>query len=191
MSGFSAGFSGWALGLPQAEWRVIAATVLMAALLVGAGPSLPERPDGHDAVWSQSANAGSVAESVSAQSTPYSIVAQSTGSAPPHEAAPGRPAFDKSGLGLSRAQKRIIYENTSGDRKHPLPEDQPMVVGSGIPDTVILNEMPIHVKDEIGLLRDFKFAVLGDARAVLIVDPATRIIVDVVTQSDAEKDTGK
>lgn len=144
MNGFSAGFSGGVFWLPQADWRAIAATALMAALLVGAGPSLPERPDGHDAVWSQSANAGPVL----AESAPvHSIVAQSTGSAPPHEAVPGRPGFDKSGLGLSPAQKRIIYENTSGDRNHPLPADQPMVVGSGIPD--------------------------------------------VVTQSDAEKDTGK
>jgi hypothetical protein len=43
------------------------------------------------------------------------------------------------------------------------------------------------VKDEVGVLRDFKFAVLPDARSVLIVDPANRKIVDIVTKDDAAK----
>ena len=97
------------------------------------------------------------------------------------ESAPGMP-----GIGLTPVQKRIIYENTSGERQQRVPEEQ-VSLGAPIPDSVILNEMPVHVKDEIGVLRDFKFAVLQDARSVLIVDPAQRKIVDIVTRDDATK----
>jgi hypothetical protein len=98
---------------------------------------------------------------------------------PANEAAPGMP-----GIGLTPKQKRIIYENTSSDRPQRVAED--VSVGKEIPDSVILNEMPIHVKDEVGVLRDFKFAVLQEARSVLIVDPANRKIVDIVTRDDAK-----
>ncbi|MFZ0399852.1 MAG: hypothetical protein WAL03_02050, partial [Pseudolabrys sp.] len=60
-----------------------------------------------------------------------------------------------------------------------------LTVGSTIPDSLMLNTMPIAVKDQIGgLLRDFKFVKLtGDN--ILIVDPASRKIVDIVTKQEA------
>lgn len=109
----------------------------------------------------------------------FSAQAQSTGAT--GEAAPGL-----KGIGLTPVQKRIIYENTSGERQQRVPDDQ-VSLGAPIPDSLMLNEMPVHVKDEIGLLRDFKFAVLQDAQSVLIVDPANRKIVDIVTRDDAAK----
>jgi hypothetical protein len=102
-------------------------------------------------------------------------------SVPPGETAPG-----VKGIGLTPVQRRLIYENTSGERQQRVPEDQ-VSLGAPVPDSVILNEMPVHVKDEVGVLRDFKFAVVQDARSVLIVDPASRKIVDVVTRDDAAK----
>jgi hypothetical protein len=42
--------------------------------------------------------------------------------------------------------------------------------------------MPVSVKDRIGLLRDFKFAKLTD-ETIMIVDPARRRIVDIVTKA--------
>jgi hypothetical protein len=105
--------------------------------------------------------------------------AQSVGAAV--ESAPGVP-----GIGLTPVQKRMIYDNTSGERQQRVPENQ-VSLGAPVPDSVMLNEMPVHVKDEIGVLRDFKFAVLPDAQAVLIVDPASRRIMDIVTRADAEK----
>lgn len=109
------------------------------------------------------------------------LAAQAQSSTASVEAAPG-----VKGIGLTPVQKRLIYENTSGERPQRIPEDQ-VSLGAPIPDSVILNEMPIHVKDEIGVLRDFKFAVLPDARSVLIVDPAKRTIVDIVTRDEATK----
>jgi hypothetical protein len=48
---------------------------------------------------------------------------------------------------------------------------------------VILREIPIAVKDRVGLLRDFKFAKAAD-ETIVIVDPAKRQIVDIVTKAD-------
>lgn len=97
------------------------------------------------------------------------------------EAAPGM-----KGIGLTPAQRRMIYENTSGERQQPVPEGQALTPGTPVPDSWMLNEMPVHVKDEVGVLRDFKFAVVQQAQSVLIVDPASRTIVDVVTRDDAK-----
>jgi len=44
--------------------------------------------------------------------------------------------------------------------------------------------MPIAVKDQIGLLRDFKFVKLAGDK-ILIVDPASRKIVDIITKQEA------
>ena len=44
--------------------------------------------------------------------------------------------------------------------------------------------MPIAAKDQIGLLKDLKFVKVADK--ILLVDPATRKIVDTVTKEDAQ-----
>jgi hypothetical protein len=45
--------------------------------------------------------------------------------------------------------------------------------------------MPIAVKDQIGgLLRDIKFVKLTDDK-ILIVDPASREIMDIITKQEA------
>lgn len=109
------------------------------------------------------------------------ITAQAQSAGVPGEAAPG-----VKGIGLTAVQKKLIYESTSGERQQRVPEDQ-VSLGSPIPESLMLNEMPVHVKDEIGLLRDFKFAVVQGAQSVLIVDPAKRRIVDIVTRDEAMK----
>jgi len=108
-----------------------------------------------------------------------SAQAQATNAA--GEAAPGL-----KGIGLTPVQRRFIYENISGERQQQVPHDR-VALGAEVPDALILNEMPIHVKDEVGLLRDFKFAVVEGAQSVLIVDPASRKVVDIVGKDDAAK----
>ena len=51
--------------------------------------------------------------------------------------------------------------------------------------SLMLNTMPIAAKDQIGLLKDFKFVKVADDK-ILLVDPATRKIVDTVTKEDAQ-----
>ena len=88
------------------------------------------------------------------------------------------------GIGLTASHKRIIYDNIASEQAQTLSGDPRLTVGSTIPDSLMLNTMPIAVKDQIGLLRDFKFVMLtGDN--ILIVDPASRKIVDIITKQEA------
>jgi hypothetical protein len=88
------------------------------------------------------------------------------------------------GIGLTASHKRIIYDNIASEQAQTLSGDPRLTVGSTIPDSLMLNIMPIAVKDQIGLLRDFKFVKLtGDN--ILIVDPASRKIVDIITKQEA------
>ena len=89
------------------------------------------------------------------------------------------------GIGLIASHKRIIYDNIASEQAQSVSGDLRLAVGSTIPDSLMLNSMPIAVKDQIGLLlRDFKFVkVTGDN--ILIVDPASRKIVDIITQQEA------
>ena len=88
------------------------------------------------------------------------------------------------GIGLTASHKRIIYDNIASEQAQTLSGDPRLAVGGTIPDSLMLNIMPIVVKDQIGLLRDFKFVKLtGDN--ILIVDPASRKIVDIITKQEA------
>jgi hypothetical protein len=88
------------------------------------------------------------------------------------------------GIGLTASHKQIIYDNTASEQAQTLPDDPQLAAGSTIPDSLMLNTMPIVVKDQIGLLRDFKFVKLtGDK--ILLVDPASRKVVDIITKQEA------
>ena len=89
------------------------------------------------------------------------------------------------GIGLTASHKRIIYDNIASEQAQTVSGDLRLAVGSTIPNSLMLNSMPIAVKDQIGLLlRDFKFVkVTGDN--ILIVDPTSRKIVDTITKQEA------
>lgn len=114
------------------------------------------------------------------QWAPYTRLAQASPDAA------GATTNNLQGIGLTASHKRIIYDNIASEQAQTVSGDLRLAVGSTIPDSLILNSMPIAVKDQIGLLlRDFKFVkVTGDN--ILIVDPASRKIVDIITQQEAE-----
>ncbi len=87
------------------------------------------------------------------------------------------------GIGLTADHKRTIYSEVGQEPARPIPEGSAVSIGAQIPDSVMLNEMPVSVKDKIGVLRDFKFAKLPD-ETIVIVDPAKRQLVDIVSTSD-------
>lgn len=100
------------------------------------------------------------------------------------DAAGGATTNNLRGIGLTASHKRIIYDNVTSEQAQTLSADPRLAVGSTIPDSLMLNTMPIAVKDQIGLLKDFKFVKLtGDN--ILIVDPASRKIVDIITKQNA------
>jgi hypothetical protein len=88
------------------------------------------------------------------------------------------------GIGLTASHKQIIYDGVANEQEQTFSGDPSLSVGSTIPDSLTLNAMPIAVKDQIGLLKDFKFVKLAGDN-ILIVDPATRKIMDIVTKQEA------
>jgi hypothetical protein len=98
------------------------------------------------------------------------------------QASPGLTA--PAGIGLTASHKQIIYDSVSSEQEPTLMDDPQFAVGSIIPESVILNVMPITVKDQVGVLKDFKFVKLkGDN--ILIVDPVSRKIMDIITRQEA------
>jgi hypothetical protein len=89
------------------------------------------------------------------------------------------------GIGLTASHKRIIFDHIGTEQAQTVPNNAELSVGSTIPDSLMLNTMPIAAKDQIGLLKDFKFVKVADDK-ILLVDPATRKIVDTVTKEDAQ-----
>jgi len=89
------------------------------------------------------------------------------------------------GIGLTPSHKRIIFDHIGNEQAQTVPNNTELSVGSTIPDSLMLNTVPIAAKDQIGLLKDFKFVKVADDK-ILLVDPATRKIVDTVTKEDAQ-----
>jgi hypothetical protein len=85
-------------------------------------------------------------------------------------------SIDKKGLGLSAAQGKLIHDIARNEKAHPAAD---LTIGAPIPDSMMLVELPVEVKDQIGQIRDFKFARLQDDTIVL-VDPTSRVVVDII-----------
>jgi hypothetical protein len=88
------------------------------------------------------------------------------------------------GIGLTESHKRIIYDRIASEQEQTFSGGSRLAIGDTIPDSVMLNAVPISVKDQVGLLRDFKFVKAMDSK-ILLVDPANRKIVDIITKQDA------
>ena len=94
------------------------------------------------------------------------------------------PIASLQGIGLTASHKQIIYDSIANEQEQTISGDPRPTVGSTVPDSLTLNAMPIAVKDQIGLLKDFRFVrVTGDN--ILIVDPASRKIMDIITKEEA------
>lgn len=85
---------------------------------------------------------------------------------------------DKKGIGLTPAQAETIVQGVASEKMQTVPESA-ITIGSPVPDSLTLVELPVEVKDQIGSLRDFKIARLQND-AILIVDPTSRVVVDIV-----------
>ena len=100
------------------------------------------------------------------------------------DASVGATANNLQGIGLTASHKQIIYDRIASERGQSLAGGSRLGIGDTIPDSVMLNAVPISVKEQVGLLRDFKFIKVTDNK-ILLVDPATRKIVDIITKQDA------
>jgi hypothetical protein len=78
-------------------------------------------------------------------------------------------------MGLTASHKRIIFGHIGTEQAQTVPNNAELSVGRTIPESLMLNSMPIAAKDQIGLLKDFKFVKVADDK-ILLVDPATRLV---------------
>ena len=90
------------------------------------------------------------------------------------------------GIGLTSDHKRKIYQEIGAHKVQKAPESRELPIGHEVPSSLMLNEMPITLKDQVGVLRDFRFAKLPD-EAIIIVDPVKRLVVDVVTKEEGSR----
>ncbi|MGA8173599.1 MAG: hypothetical protein WB839_02420 [Pseudolabrys sp.] len=80
------------------------------------------------------------------QRGPYTRLAQASPDAA------GATTNNLQGIGLTASHKQIIYDNIASEQAQTVSGDLRLAVGSTIPDSLMLNSMPIAVKDQIGLL---------------------------------------
>jgi hypothetical protein len=85
-------------------------------------------------------------------------------------------------LHLTAAQKQTIYQSITNqqDKKSSAPDTFRAAVGADVPDTVKLAPMPKTIVDLVPQTKDFAFGLV--ANQVLIVDPKSRRVVEVITE---------
>jgi hypothetical protein len=85
-------------------------------------------------------------------------------------------SIDRNGLGLSAEQGKLIHDAARNEKAQQAAD---LTIGAPVPESMMLVELPVEVKDKVGQVRDFKFARLRDDTIVL-VDPTSRVVVDVI-----------
>ena len=80
------------------------------------------------------------------QRAPYTRLAQASPDAA------GATTNNLQGIGLTASHKRIIYDNIASEQAQTVSGDLRLAVGSTIPDSLMLNSMPIAVEDQSAVL---------------------------------------
>lgn len=85
-------------------------------------------------------------------------------------------------LDLSAEQKQTIYQSVSSTQKNsPAPNGFRAAVGVHVPDAIELKPMPATLATLIPAVRDKEVGMVE--RQVVLVDPKTKTVVAVVTQT--------
>jgi hypothetical protein len=97
--------------------------------------------------------------------------------------AQGKQFTDDPRLNLTSDQERTIYQETNSAQKQSAPTNMPMIVGGMVPKSMKLQDIPQDVKQQVGGLKDYKFAKLQDEK-VLLVDPTNRVVVGIISEGE-------
>ena len=89
-------------------------------------------------------------------------------------------------LGLSAAQERTVYQSVVNVAGQSLPTGTPLIVGTMMPESVKLTDLPRNVTQQIGAVRPYKFAKLNDGK-LLLVDPTNRVVAGIITPSETQR----
>jgi hypothetical protein len=85
-------------------------------------------------------------------------------------------------LNLTTAQQKEIWQGVSQQAsKATAPADFKPVIGAAAPSSIKLQPLPTKVASEVPAVKSYDFAMLQNQ--VLIVDPSSRKIVDIVNRS--------
>jgi hypothetical protein len=85
-------------------------------------------------------------------------------------------------LNLTSAQQKEIWQGVSQQAsKETAPASFKPVLGAATPSSLKLQPVPTKVANEVPAVKSYDFAMLQNQ--VLIVDPSSRKIVDIVTRS--------
>jgi hypothetical protein len=106
---------------------------------------------------------------------------QATPDAPSEQTASDAP-HNVPELGLSPIQKQTIYQSVfnQGAKKSAEPVGFRAAVGAQVPKGIELADLPKSIVDLIPRMSDLSYAFV--ANQVLIVDPQSRIVLDVISQ---------
>jgi hypothetical protein len=80
---------------------------------------------------------------------------------------------------LTGAQEQLLWQRI-GRNASGTPSGLIAAVGATLPASVALHALPATVTRQVPAVRPYKYAMLG--KALLIINPTDRIIVDVITQ---------
>jgi hypothetical protein len=96
-------------------------------------------------------------------------------------AAQDSPPANTPNLNLTPAQKQTIYQSiiSQQDKTSSAPDTFRAAVGADVPDSVKLAPMPKTIVDLVPQTKDYVFGLV--AKQVLIVDPKSRRVVEVIT----------
>jgi Protein of unknown function (DUF1236) len=85
-------------------------------------------------------------------------------------------------LNLTTAQQKEIWQGVSPQAtKETTPAAFKATIGAAAPSTITLQPLPTKVGNEVPVVKSYDFAMLQNH--VLIVDPSSRKIVDIVNHS--------
>lgn len=98
-------------------------------------------------------------------------------------AAQDSPPAGTPNLHLTTAQRQTIYQSVTSqkDKASSAPDTFRAAVGADVPDSVKLSPMPKTIVDLVPQTKDYEFGLVSNQ--VLIVDPKSRRVVEVISQS--------
>src|SRR5262249_42198606 len=90
----------------------------------------------------------------------------------------GPPVVSRERVEFTPAQRTTIYRTVTRERVAPQAVD--VRVGSRVPRTVELREIPSAVVEEVPAVRRYRYMVVNNE--VVLVDPATSEVIEIIRQ---------
>jgi hypothetical protein len=88
---------------------------------------------------------------------------------------------------LTPAQQRTVSQGLASSPSQPPPAAQPQV-GDKVPDAMTAQSLPSNVTDQVAEAKNLLFVKLPDR--VLLIDPDSKVVTELVMDSSAGSDTG-